>query len=407
MIFQTNPVTAPGVYDAVPTSAAVLGSAPFQVGAKFRYTQNFGNPTQEFTLTQEDIDRLTVDNGNAFNYLTYAAVDQSVNLATAAVGFRLQFHRTKRVDITNLTDAEADAIGAYHVQYSAQTNINLNTIPGLATNIEKYKQDGKVFLKYRYYDNAAGAYRYETGAGSQVGWVDVTGNYLYQYTVGGVTYGPSGTYTTSNVPAFSTAWPSNTGGFLANLFAGNNYPGSTPASVLGSTGYTLNYGVDQSVVPSGIQYFRSGQVRLNWTITSGSNLTNTPTQVPYGPITLVNPNGSLNVVADSWVGGTYNTTNTSIPYWSSTVAPASGNVYYRAPNELTAYINGVQYTIPANNQVPRIDIVNGKPASFFQGRPLVQLQVYAIPGEIVRLAASKGVNVNNLDALAQFAELNK
>jgi hypothetical protein len=409
MIFQTNPTTAPGVYDDIPQSATDLGPstqqieqfgllapqglAHMRVGAKFRYTQNFTNPTQEFTLTQADIDRLKEDNGNSFYYLTYAKVNKDLNLNTAPVGTRLEFHRTKKVMITDMTDAEANTAGNFHASYTAETNLNLNSIAGLGSLMERYKQDGKVFMKYKYVDPISGNPRFETGAGAIAGWYDAT-TYLNSYTVAGGTYGPNYGYPTVTMPAYSGA---TAGGVQGWPFGGANLVGATaPFGTVPA--YTI--ATNQEITGTG-GINRSGVFKVTWAIRTGNNWTNTTTPVPYGPITLVNPNNSLNVVGDSWIAGNYNMSNTTIPYW--TPGPAA-NVYYRAPNELTATINGSAYTInPATNEVPRLDISGGQLPTYFEGKPLLQVQVYVIPGEIVKSAKAKGIDVNNLNALQQFA----
>ena len=409
MIFQSTPGS--GIYNTIPQSAAQLGTAPFIVGAKFRYTQNFTNPTAEFTLTQEDIDRLQVDAGAAFGYLTYAKAVP----ATVALGSNLTFYRTKNINVQTGTDADG-----YRANYTAQTNINLQAIPGLTTNIEKYKQDGKVYVKYRYVNPMTKAPYYEgvapsTAVGAQVGWLDVT-NYLYSYTVGGVTYGPSGaSYTTATVPAYAGVYP--LGGYNANPFATNVHPNG--GTFLGNTGFTFTpytNNVVTAATPTASQ-FRSGEMKFYWTINSGTNAASTATAFKFGPITLNNVaytgsdasvgitgTGYYDVVGQSLnapvgslaTGWNYNTTIMTKPYWSDNTIP---DIYYRAPGSLTS-----NRPITGLGSINMIKYANGRPAADFTGLPLVQVQVYAIPGDVVRQAAAKGININNAEALAQFAE---
>src|SRR5690606_17547371 len=142
----------------------------------------------------------------------------------------------------------------------------------------------------------------------QVGWVDLTDDYLMQYTVGGASYGVGGAYTTNNVPAY-TGPLSNGGGYAVNPFAAHIHPDGTTG--LGVAGNTIIVDADNTITAVAPNYSRSGQFEFTWNIATGTSST---TPVPYGPITLVNPNASTDVVADSWVGGTYNTTNTGIPH---------------------------------------------------------------------------------------------
>ena len=113
---------------------AARGGAPLPnmlVGAKFRYTKNTVNPLAEFTLTQDDIDRLSVNNGAAFGYLTYAKALPS----TVALGQTLTLATTKNVQIKTSTTN-------YYATYTAKTSFDLNAIP----NFSKYKQDGNCLL---------------------------------------------------------------------------------------------------------------------------------------------------------------------------------------------------------------------------------------------------------------------
>ncbi|WP_300596716.1 hypothetical protein [Niabella sp.] len=495
MIFESVPGS--GIFDKVPQSAndfgysqAELDDPIFHLGGvngwarvnmKFRYTQNFSGAsnydgtlssgTQEFTLSQVDINRMKEAAGEGFKYWTYAAFAYSSSPATPTVhnpdlskvadGDRINFYRIKNASVFELADAQANTQGKYHAEYSAESYLNLNTIAGLGAKLEKYKQDGKVFLKYRYVnpltgntifatsskfgdDTPAGSGSYNNG--NQAGWYEAT-PYLYNYTLGGVTYGPGDVMTTQTWPAIggsaSLHGVTVAGGgvqgfdvFNQGYLWGYNvnpavyaeagpYP-STNRTTQHFGGYTHKYWIlqDQSleVVGKSNTIARSGEFRVNWKIQSGSNWGDTATKVPFGPITLVNPNNSINPVDDSWVGGNYYTGmynyynpllgvgNTTIPYWKDGV-PA--NNYYRVnANNLFGSVLGTAVTVghPAYanflsyNVLPEVRIKNGKPASWFQGKPLVQVQVFVIPGDIVKAAAARGINVNNAAALSQFAD---
>ncbi len=410
MIFESTPGS--GVFDVIPQNGAPATwgvssqnpggstSSLFRIGAKFRFTQNFTHPTAEFNLTDEDINRITKDNGAFYNQYIYAKVisgNTTGTVRTVAVGEPMYFYRTKHVAVTN------NASGPFRANYTARTEFNLNTIPGLGNKIESYKQDGKVYLKYRYVDAATGTPRFETASGATLGWIDITSNYLNTYVVSGASYGPDGSYVTP-IGHTTTANPFNL------LPAATLVNGTAPLGQPGTVTIAANQVLTQhSSTPSRVQVTNSGNFVFHWDITSGTNQADASTAVPFGPITLVNPNASSNVVGDSWVAGTYNTSNTSIPYWT---ARTFADTYYKAPNNLTATIPtstavgapSTAYTpLGTSGTVPVIMYADGQPASYFTGKAVVQLQVFVIPGDIVRAAQAKGINVNDSEALAAFA----
>lgn len=408
MVFQSNPVAAPGVFDYVVNSAAKLNVAPAIVGAKFRYTQNFSNPTQEFTLTQQDIDRFLVNGGTTFDYLTYAAVDTRKAIAAYVIGDRLEFHRTKAVEVYNLSDAEADATGQFRIQYQAQTKIDLNAIPGLMEKIESYKQDGKVYLKYRYANPRTGELWYEVGGADAVlGWRDIT-NYVNSYTKAGAKYGPGGMYTTGdNGGPGNPANPFLTGGGL--WWAGGINLGVQPNNYEALPGQEVT---SINAAPRA-QVMNKGNFVFHWDINSGTNYTLATSAVPMGPLTLVNPNADQNVVKNSLniPNGTlgswnYNTTSMARPYWMA--HPTS--VYYKAPNQLTARVQSpttgswsTVVPVAPLYTVNQVKITDGQPPSYFADKPIIQIQVYVIPGDVVMSAKAKGVNVDNPAAMRMFA----
>ncbi|MGF1922765.1 MAG: hypothetical protein ACQUHE_01200 [Bacteroidia bacterium] len=371
MIFQADPTGAPGIFNRVPQSAADLGTAPYQVGAKFRYTRNKNNPLAEFTLTQDDITRLTVQGGTAFGYLTYAnALTSSV-----ALGQNLVLAQNKNVQVVNSTTNFA-------TQYNAVTTFNLNT---LVPNFEKYRQDGKVFVKYKYYTtNTPG-----TAATNNVlvihqgtdaaGWVDVTD------------------YANSYVPG--------TGGYniLTNPFsmdaAGNNFMGSGAA--LGTLGAVVPVGTNQSATviagPTATPTtFTNGLVRINWDITSGTGFGAAAVAQPVGPITLQNLSGTeLNPIAVAF----------NAPTAQTMFIPRAFETAYYSGNLVTATNNaGAPITITGNvvNQVVR---TGGQEASYFTNTKLVQVQVFVVPGDVVTTLRAKGVNVDSATELSKYVKL--
>jgi hypothetical protein len=402
MIFESTPGS--GVFDVIPQNGlpvtwGVTANNPggnsaslFRVGAKFRYTHNHDFPTAEFILTADDIDRATKDNGAFYDAYTYAKIIDGVGGRTVAVGNTFYFFRTKHVTVTD------NPSGPFRAEYTAKTEINLNTIPGLLNKIESYKQDGKVYLKYRYVNAANGTTTYQTGAGAQLGWVDLTDSYLNQYTVAGAAYGPNGMYTTAN--------SHGTTGYTVNPF-------TTPFTLVGGSvalgnAGTVTIAADQVLTHVNTvarpQVTKDGHFVFHWDISSGSNTTDATTAVPFGPITLVNPNASLNPVGTSYTSGVYNMTNTAIPHWT---ARTFADTYYSTPS-LTASVNGAAVTpVGAAGTVNILQYANGQPAAYFEGKPLVQVQLFVVPGDIVKAAQAAGINVNNPEALAKFADLQK
>ncbi|WP_379085830.1 hypothetical protein [Pedobacter sp. UC225_65] len=377
MIFETNPGS--GIWNAVPTNgnlvapnAGTLGGpgTPFQVGRKFRYSENRtlvgGYPVAEFTLTQDDIDRLTVNAGAAFGYLTYAQAD----LATVALGSTLNFSSTKNVNVVPATSGSN-----YHVKYTAQTKFNLNT---LVPNYEKYKQDGKVFVKYKYYgDNTSGNNAIIHNSGS-AGWIDLT-TYANSYVLGTGGYGTAGV---------TDANPFTLAGAATNNFMGSG-------AALGVAGSVVTVGVDQvGTVINTIarpQVFDKGNVVINWDINSGSNMASAPTATPFGPMTLTNPTNSVeNLVTGA---GRYTVVLDGVR-----VARAFETTYYSAP-QLTS-----NKTITAGN-IDVINITGGKDASYFTNTKLVQVQVFVIPGDVITALKAKGVDTNNPNAISANIKL--
>ncbi len=396
MIFETDPVGAPGVFDLIPQDGDPATWGPgspdnLVAGRRFRFTQNFTYPTAEFNLTNEDIARITKDNGAFYDQYVYAKVINGVGGRTVAIGEPMYFFRTKQVTITN--DATA-----YSARYTASTSFNLNNIPGLGDKIEAYKHDGKVYLKYRYVNPATGAPRFEA-APSTVGWVDLT-DYVNGYSVAGVAYGPDGVYTTTASSNVAGVNP-----FAVAPYNPRDMAGLASTGALGAAGMTLTVSADNvltqhsSAAPR-LQVTNNGNFTFHWDIVSGSNIAGATTAVPFGPITLVNAAGILNPVAASWVGGTYNMDNATDAYWESR---AFADTYYKAPS-LTATVGTTGATFdPVTGNVNMIHHANGQPASYFQGKSVVQLQVFVVTGDLVKQATAAGINVNNPEALSNFA----
>src|SRR5690606_14427918 len=133
MIFETAPNN--NEFTFVPQSAADLGQVAnnTQVGARFRYSNNTTNPTATFTLTQNDIDRLSVDNGTAFDYLTYAEAKPS----TVALGQNLELASSSDVVVSQTTTD-------YAVNYTGKLSLEFDA---LIPDFERYLQEGIVVVR--------------------------------------------------------------------------------------------------------------------------------------------------------------------------------------------------------------------------------------------------------------------
>ncbi len=381
MIFETTPGS--GVFDRVPTGSADFGTAAGQifVGAKFRYSHNTTNPTAEFTLTADDVARLSVNNGASFGYLTYAKADP----ATVALGQNLVLARAKNVQVKNSTSN-------FYTTYTANTKFNINT---LVPNYEKYRQDGKVWVKYKYYTQNS-----TTAASNNVlvnhstpnaGWIDLT------------------SYANSYLPG--TGYDLNPG---INPFtldaAANNFMGSGFA--LGVLGTAVTVGPSQvATVVAGagttVTSFVKGNVRINWTIVSGTNAVTTrdfgPTQLSNAasvadPVTAAANNPALFVpraFATDYYSAAISATAPSLTFTNNAGAALQVGVGASPAYQTAAGANTV--TFP--------DRKDGKEASYFTGTKLVQIQVLALPGEVVNALRAKGVNVDDLNEVSKFVKL--
>lgn len=400
MIFQTVPGS--GVFDAVPRNgnaaapdAWTIGAVgtPFSVGAKFRYTNNVSgvalagggvsSSTAEFTLTAEDVARLTVNNGASFGYLTYAkALPSSV-----AVGSDLVFARTKQVAVkTSTTDFAAN--------YTATTSFNLNT---LVPDFETYKQEGKVFVKYRYYTPGSATAATNNvpvqHATTSAGWVDITA-WANAYALKSDAKPANG-----NVPAvpalagYSLAGTADVNPFTMDP-AGNNF--MTSAVALGTVGTVVPFAVNNTATAAlgagaGIAVNKDGVVRINWTIASGTNFAGGVVSTKnVGPMTLTNVGGvDLDVVKTA-----------------NFIPRAFATEYYSAPGALTAVgPTGAALAIPVGQTIDITERKGGLTAAQLGGTKLVQIQVFVIPGKDIKGLQAKGVNTDNLDEIAKNIKL--
>lgn len=413
MIFESAPNS--GVFNRVPLgghstvvlgnvipTAGHIGAAPFTVGARFKYSNNTTSPNVTFDLTQDDITRLQAQNGNAFGYLTYAKATTSAstpgNNHTPAnpnellEGKTLNFASTKDVQVKEETTGNN-----YNATYTAQTKLDINSIPGLGSAIEKYKQEGKVYVKFKYFSDNTSGNNPLNHAGANAGWVDLSA-YANSY-VKAVNYGVDNVGTVGIVfpGPFATVPYSTATVTDASPFLGHNF--WTSGQILGNIGTQLTVAANQFAtafsVVTGPQADRTqnvdGNVVINWNISSGTNFTNTATPNAFGPTTLTNTGNVADIATGvtPWLVAldgqrptrTFETGFYSVPQLTSNKA-----------------ISG------ANGSIGIIARTGGQPASYFANTKLVQVQVFVITGDIIKSAKAKGVDVNNADALVNFSK---
>ncbi|RZK50769.1 MAG: hypothetical protein EOO99_00960 [Pedobacter sp.] len=376
MIFETTPGS--GVFDFVPDSHLdFFANDPagiINVGAKFRYSHNTTNPTAEFTLTADDVDRLSVNNGASFGYLTYAKAEPS----SVALGKTLVLARAKNVQVKNSTTK-------YYVEYTANTKFNLNT---LVPNYEKYRQDGKVWVKYKYYTartaTAGNALVNHTGANA--GWIDLT-TYANSYLPGTTGYTTGGV---TDVNPFSLAAVNfmTSGSFLGNI--------GTPVTVGPSQVATA---VNITTPAASATVNDRGNVRINWTIVSGTNAVATK---DFGPTMLSN----AGAVADPVTAAVFVPRAFALDYYSATIGSPSLTFTNNAGTALTTTFSATNpYQTGGTNVVNFVDRKDGKDAAYFSNTKLVQIQVLALPGDVVTELKAKGVNVDDINEVSKFVKL--
>ncbi len=388
MVFQS----APGVWDAIPQAYTDFNTPPFVVGAKFRFTGNTTNPTHEFTLTAEDIARLTENNGAAFGYLTYAKVDPT----TMSLGQTMNFARTKV--ITRVADTDN-----FYTEYTANTTIDLSTI---VPELEKYKKEGAyVFVGYNYYNyntsltspaqnntlvdnvNANGP----QGTPAFRGYYNLT-NYVNSYVRPNVSYGNGQTTGTVGIVA--------NGNFMENYMATGGRFG-TVAIDLGSG----TVATPQTITAANQ---RNGRLSITWDITSGQTLgsngvpndpadAGTRAKIVVGPTT--GSGGSLAV--RSWATEYYSGASLQFPtaIGHSTTAPGHlvQQVGTKAWEKLAFPVAGTTSTVQAYTRW------GGWSAQQIGAHKLVRFVINVVPSTVVAQAKAAGIDTNNPEALVNFA----
>lgn len=334
---KVEAVAGSNVFNTIVT-AANLGA--INVGTKFVYTNK---PTVQFDLTQDDKDRLLVSAGAAFNYLTYATaqnITQGTNLVLAT---------KKNVQVKNSTTKFATT-------YKAVTKFDLPALVGV--NFEKYKQEGKVFVKFKYYTakTATGGNTPALHQSANAGWVDLS------------------------------VW--------ANSFVVGT----------GAAGYDLNAGINPFSLDALANNFMASGQHLGYTVV--------PTAVAFAP-----SQGATAVVVAAGAGvvdpTTFNKGNVTINWniasgvAAAPVATVIGDAYYNlAASNLTATNpDGTALAITPPNTVLVSGNTGGLEVAGIQAVNLVQVQVLVFPAQVVTAAKAKGVDVNNAEALNNFIKL--
>ena len=292
------------------------------------------------------------------------------------------------------TVTPATSGSAYTSTYTARTKININTIPGLVGAIEKYKQDGKVFVKYRHFSNQATGNNPVSHAGANAGWADLTA-YANSY-VKAVAYGTDnlGTVGVKFDGPFMTT-PYSTGGVTnVNPFIGVPYLTATTAAYFGATGsgdiitlaanQTARAYTNTTAMPVTNRTINvDGNIVINWNITSGTALATTLTN--FGPMTLTNTVPTAE--SPTWM----------VALNGTRVARAFETGFYSG-TLLTS-----NKTINAAHQIVVNTYGGGQPASYFANHKLVQVQVFVLTGDQIKAAKLAGINVDSPEALINFS----
>lgn len=428
MVFQS----APGVWDVVPrgafdfanngvsyASAVANGFTPpagtpaasygIQVGSKFRYTGAIGTDQEEneFTLTAEDVARLSVDNGAAFGYLTYA----KANPATVALGKTLEFASTKSV--SRVSDP-----ANFATDYTAETTIDLNA---LVPDLEQHKLNGSyVFVGYNFYLNnnstqTANSYTTVLGTSNLFtattrqanqlvpnnlnthvrGYHNIT-DYVNSYVRGGVSYANGQT---------SVAINNNSNPY--NLAV---HPGNTGGSATFGVS-TLNFAMHNSAVPTitntaAVPNPRNGYLKITWNITSGvrsSSLAGADAngRVPaaVGPLTWDGTN-------EEWINRTFETLYYSGSQLSTSVTgfvASNATAYTYSPVGINPWEKTANLVTGNTSTIPAVMSYGGLTPEQIAAHKLIRVVVNVVPAEVVAQAKAAGIDTNNPEALVNFA----
>lgn len=410
MIFETTPNS--GIFNRVPRGAfdfagsgvavpAGLGASyGITVGANFKYTNA---PMEEanhtYTLLAEDIARLSVNNGAAFTYLTYAATKPE----NVVIGEYLTFYQKKALNLVDDTEK-------YYATYTSETNLDVNQI---VPKLEKWKKEGAyVFVGYNYYEDLIGTNtnqlvdNYSTGSR---GYYNIT-DHVLTYVNANVAYGQNNEFSTGagNIIGTNTTGTANMN-HSNNPFAGH-LMNTSGTNKFGSTSLTI--AANQVATPTTAAsetHYVNGKLNIKWNITSGTAGTHT---LNIDPLTLTNPSGLTmeNLLLNpTWESRTWNReyyTPPRLTYgFNTTTYPVANSTTTHTWVPAWGWIPGYWSTVTGATGIQNVKNNNGgQPASYFDDINLLRLTINVVPAEVVKSAKAAGVNVNNPEALINFAK---
>lgn len=428
MMFEST--AGSGVFDYVPQSAddfadpanqavsVITGSATnttggalITIGQEFKYTGSAENEANHtFSITAEDINRLAVNNGQAFRYLVYAATKKE----DITLGENLTFFQKK-----SLTKVANPA--HFYAEYEAETSIDLNA---LVPDLERLKKEGAyVFAGFGLIDQDGAVIDDVNWHGPWGrGYYDITWDVL-EYYLGGVAYGPNGMYTTT-ANSVTTGHTATTAG-SANLGGGNSpyyvtyddlggtYSWYQPSGAYLGT-VNLNLGTNQVAIPSNVAanaHYNNGKLYIQWEIESG--IRNVASNYDVSPLTMTNPAPAASHEG-WWENGEWVVRDFESEYYSAAagrlVYTPAANLLSGAPG-LTIVFNEIkdQYewvpAAPVKSYVTGVNVSRGGlEASEIEKIGLVRVVVNVVDAEAVAKAKAAGIDVNNPEALMNFAK---
>lgn len=396
---------------AVPTTGPMAGSTShlIEVGREFKYTHAApGEENNTFTLTQSDIDRLSINNGDAFDYLTYAATKR----ADVVLGEDLTFYQKQTLALADNTDH-------FYTEYTASTTID---IPTLIPHLERLKKEGAyVFAGFNFYDDDQELIDGSRVAGDR-GYINIT-NEVLEYEIEDVVYGPQGVYKTTgnNVSTGHTGTGAAWGTILNNPYEyAAAWFGGAAGSKLGAV--PLTFDTDQVATPLNVAnkaYYNNGKLYIEWDIASGTQVPGTVAgggRLSIAPMTLANPTSATmeNVFADGeWRVRGFETdyyTGSRLSYpttWTTGVATSPATAVWVLNPTTNEYetISGTTEPVGIDRAFVRAPLHHGgQEADYFEKYKLVRLVINVVDANALNAAKAAGINVNNPEALINFAK---
>lgn len=424
MMFEST--AGSGVFDYVPQSAddfadpadqtiSVItggatradGGALITIGQEFKYTgATEAEANHTFSITADDINRLAVNNGQAFRYLVYAATKAD----DITLGENLTFFQKK-----SLTKVPNPA--HFYAEYEAETVIDLNALVG-EDHLERLKKEGAyIFAGYNLIDEDGVVIDDYTSVSGR-GHVDFT-NHVLTYFLGGKTYGPEGAGYTSTANSVNTGDVSTVPG-SANLTSvlnpyAVNYAAPTTWYQPSGTNFgavALNLGTNQTATPVGTEatgHYKDGRLYVQWKIASG--ISQPTARYDVSPLTMTNPTAASH--EGWWENGVWAVRTFESEYYDQ---PSGRLLYTPAADLLNGALSSIVYdevrdeyvVLPAGTGKSYVNGVNvsrgGLEASEFEKIGLVRVVVNVVDAEAVAKAKAAGIDVNNPEALMNFAK---